>query len=106
MKPIPVDPSTGPSSQEKSVRALGGPLPAARHTMEKKGNACEPQESHKGSERVDPYGFERRHDFESYKAMMDEYVTVLNRRSMRWSKLLQEKPHVEKNLTGSVFWGL
>ncbi len=31
---------------------------------------------------------------------MNEYVAVLNRRSMRWSKLLQEKPHVEKNLTG------
>lgn len=31
---------------------------------------------------------------------MNEYVAVLNRRSMRWSKLLQEKPCVEKNLTG------
>lgn len=50
--------------------------------------------------RVDPYGFERRHDFESYKEMMNEYVAVLDRRSMRWSKLLQEKPHVEKNVTG------
>ena len=50
--------------------------------------------------RIDPYGFERRHDFESYKEMMNEYVAVLNRRSMRWSKLLEEKPHVEKNLTG------
>lgn len=51
--------------------------------------------------RIDPYGFERRHDFESYKEMMNEYVAVLNRRSMRWSKLLQEKPHMEKNLTGT-----
>lgn len=32
--------------------------------------------------------------------MMNEYVAVLNRRSLRWSKLLQESPHIEKNLTG------
>ncbi|GLD52009.1 growth hormone-regulated TBC protein 1-A-like protein [Lates japonicus] len=49
--------------------------------------------------RIDAYGFERHHDFESYKEMMNEYVAVLNRRSVRWSKLLQEKPQVEKNLT-------
>ncbi|KAG7503091.1 hypothetical protein JOB18_031829 [Solea senegalensis] len=51
-----------------------------------------------GSERIDPYGF-RRHDFDSYTEMMNEYVAVLNRRSMRWSKLLQETPQIEKNLT-------
>lgn len=51
-------------------------------------------------DRVDPYGFERHHDFEPYKEMMNEYIAVLNRRSMRWSKLLEEKPQVEKNLTG------
>lgn len=51
--------------------------------------------------RIDPYGFERPHDYESYKDMMDEYVVILNRRSMRWSKLLQEKPQVEKNMTGT-----
>lgn len=51
------------------------------------------------SGRIDPYGFERRQDFESYKEMMNEYVAVLNRRSVRWSKLLQEKPQVEKNMT-------
>lgn len=51
--------------------------------------------------RIDPYGFERQHDYDSYKEMMSEYVTVLNRRSMRWSKLLQDKPNVEKNLTGT-----
>ncbi|XP_068591736.1 growth hormone-regulated TBC protein 1-A-like isoform X3 [Cebidichthys violaceus] len=67
--------------------------------MEMKGNASEPLTCNNGSERIDPYGFERRHDFEPYKEMMNEYVAVLNRRSMRWSKLLQEKPHVEKNLT-------
>uniref|UniRef100_A0A3Q4BW18 Growth hormone-regulated TBC protein 1 n=1 Tax=Mola mola TaxID=94237 RepID=A0A3Q4BW18_MOLML len=48
---------------------------------------------------VDPYGFERRHDFDSYQEMMDEYAAVLARRSARWSKLLQERPHVEKNVT-------
>lgn len=50
--------------------------------------------------RIDPYGFERPQDYESYKQMMNEYVAVLNRRSVRWSRLLQESPHVEKNLTG------
>lgn len=50
--------------------------------------------------RIDPYGFERPHDYEPYKEMMNDYVAVLNRRSVRWSKLLQEKPQVEKNLTG------
>lgn len=54
--------------------------------------------------RIDPYGFERPHDYESYKDMMDEYVVILNRRSRRWSKLLQEKPQVEKNVTGREVW--
>nr|XP_033472267.1 growth hormone-regulated TBC protein 1-A-like [Epinephelus lanceolatus] len=67
--------------------------------MEMKGDISQPLTCSNDSERIDPYGFERRHDFESYKEMMNEYVAVLNRRSMRWSKLLQEKPHVEKNLT-------
>ncbi|XP_051260910.1 growth hormone-regulated TBC protein 1b isoform X1 [Dicentrarchus labrax] len=77
-------------------------------------NASQSLTCNNGSEsRIDPYGFERHHDFESYKEMMNEYVAVLNRRSMRWSKLLQEKPHVEKNLTGTsnqhttvLFWCL
>ncbi|XP_042281359.1 growth hormone-regulated TBC protein 1-A-like [Thunnus maccoyii] len=60
-----------------------------------KGNAS----CNNSSDRIDPYGFTRHDDFESYKEMMNEYVAVLNRRSMRWSKLLQGKPHVEKNLT-------
>ncbi|KAF7656390.1 hypothetical protein LDENG_00041900 [Lucifuga dentata] len=55
------------------------------------------------SDRIDPYGFKRPQDFESYKKMMNEYVAVLNRRSMRWSKLLHEKPQVEKNLTVKRF---
>ncbi|XP_037832082.1 growth hormone-regulated TBC protein 1-A-like isoform X3 [Kryptolebias marmoratus] len=58
-----------------------------------------PQASQNDGERIDPYGFERRDDFEPYKEMMNEYVAVLNRRSKRWSKLLQDKPNVEKNLT-------
>lgn len=66
---------------------------------ETKGDASQPLTCYNGNERIDPYGFERHHDFESYKEMMNEYVAVLNRRSTRWSKLLQEKPHVEKNLT-------
>ncbi|XP_037343710.2 growth hormone-regulated TBC protein 1-A-like [Pungitius pungitius] len=67
--------------------------------MERKGTASQPLTCNNGSERIDPYGFERPRDFDSYKEMMDEYVAILDRRSIRWSKLLQEKPHVEKNLT-------
>ncbi|KAK1902450.1 Growth hormone-regulated TBC protein 1-A [Dissostichus eleginoides] len=67
--------------------------------MELKGNASQALSGDNDSERIDPYGFERHQDFEPYKEMMAEYVAVLNRRSMRWDKLLQEKPHVEKNLT-------
>ncbi|XP_045909161.1 growth hormone-regulated TBC protein 1-A-like isoform X2 [Micropterus dolomieu] len=70
--------------------------------MEMKGNASQPLTCNVGSGRIDHYGFERHHDFEPYKEMMNEYEAVLNRRSMRWSKLLQEKPHVEKNLTSTM----
>ncbi|XP_061580575.1 growth hormone-regulated TBC protein 1-A-like isoform X1 [Cololabis saira] len=35
--------------------------------------------------------------------MMHEYVSVLERRSERWSKLLQDRPGVEKNLTVKRF---
>ncbi|KAK5621793.1 Growth hormone-regulated TBC protein 1-A [Crenichthys baileyi] len=66
---------------------------------EAEGDATQPPAHHKDSDRIDHYGFERHHDFESYKEMMNEYVAVLNRRSMRWSKLLQDKPNVDKNLT-------
>ncbi|XP_068602146.1 growth hormone-regulated TBC protein 1-A-like isoform X3 [Brachionichthys hirsutus] len=60
---------------------------------------CDP-----GSEsRIDPYGFQIHHDLASYQEMRSEYVAVLARRSTRWSKLLQEKPQVEKNLTVKRF---
>ncbi|KAM4609423.1 growth hormone-regulated TBC protein 1-A-like [Polymixia lowei] len=49
--------------------------------------------------RTDPYGFEQPQDFESYEEVMNQYAVVLNRRSLRWCKLLQGKAHVEKNLT-------
>ncbi|XP_029980785.1 growth hormone-regulated TBC protein 1-A-like isoform X1 [Sphaeramia orbicularis] len=73
--------------------------------MEKeiKGNASQLFSSNNANERTDPYGFERPRDFESYKDMMNEYVAVLNRRSMKWSKLLQGKSHVEKNMTVKRF---
>lgn len=50
--------------------------------------------------RVDSYGFEMPEGYESYEKMMAEYVAVLTRRSIKWSKLLQGKVHVEKNLKG------
>lgn len=51
---------------------------------------------------VDPYGFERSGDFdyESYEELMSEYLAVLTRRSIKWSKLLQGKPRVDRNLKG------
>ncbi|XP_056102959.1 growth hormone-regulated TBC protein 1-A isoform X1 [Rhinichthys klamathensis goyatoka] len=49
---------------------------------------------------VDPYGFERSDDFdyESYEELMSEYLAVLTRRSIKWSKLLQGKRRVDRNL--------
>ncbi|XP_076016652.1 growth hormone-regulated TBC protein 1-like [Genypterus blacodes] len=70
--------------------------------MEMKETAPQPA-CHKATDRVDPYGFERPRDFDSYVDMMDEYVAVLNRRSLRWTQLLQEKPQVEKNVTVKRF---
>lgn len=63
------------------------------------GKVSEPRSDDNVNNRTDLYGFERPNDFESYKDMMDAYATVLSRRSKRWSKLLQGKPQVEKNVT-------
>uniref|UniRef100_UPI0037E70D09 growth hormone-regulated TBC protein 1-A isoform X1 n=1 Tax=Semicossyphus pulcher TaxID=241346 RepID=UPI0037E70D09 len=51
-------------------------------------------------DRVDPYGFERSEDFdyESYEELMSEYLVVLTRRSIKWSKLLKGKNKVQKNV--------
>lgn len=70
---------------------------------EMEGHSSEPLSESVTNGRTDLYGFERPHDFETYKDMMDAYATVLSRRSQRWSKLLQEKPHVEKNMTVKRF---
>ncbi|XP_041844517.1 growth hormone-regulated TBC protein 1-A [Melanotaenia boesemani] len=50
-------------------------------------------------DRVDPYGFERSEDFdyESYEELMSEYLVVLTRRSIKWSKLLKGKSKVQKS---------
>ncbi|CAL8388746.1 growth hormone-regulated TBC protein 1-A [Gadus morhua] len=48
---------------------------------------------------VDAYGFSIPQAWESYEEAMNEYGVVLNRRSMKWSKLLQGKAPIEKNLT-------
>lgn len=49
---------------------------------------------------VDPYGFERSEDFdyESYEELMSEYLVVLTRRSIKWSRLLKGKTKVQKNV--------
>ncbi|XP_059926879.1 growth hormone-regulated TBC protein 1-A [Gadus macrocephalus] len=51
-------------------------------------------------EKVDPYGFERSEDFDfgSYEQLMSEYMVVLTRRSIKWSKLLKGKKKVDKNV--------
>ncbi|XP_056881482.1 growth hormone-regulated TBC protein 1-A [Takifugu flavidus] len=49
---------------------------------------------------VDPYGFERPEDFDYdlYEELMSEYLAVLTRRSIKWSKLLKGKSKVQKNV--------
>lgn len=49
---------------------------------------------------VDPYGFERPEDFDYdlYEELMSEYLVVLTRRSIKWSKLLKGKSKVQKNV--------
>lgn len=49
---------------------------------------------------VDPYGFERSDDFDysSYEELMSQYLVVLTRRSIKWSKLLKGKNRVHKNV--------
>ncbi|XP_036951089.1 growth hormone-regulated TBC protein 1-A [Acanthopagrus latus] len=51
-------------------------------------------------ESVDPYGFERSADFDydSYEELMSEYLVVLTRRSIKWSKLLKGRSRVQKNV--------
>lgn len=50
--------------------------------------------------RLDPYGFERSEDFdyESYEELMSEYLVVLTRRAIKWSKLLKGISKVQKNV--------
>ncbi|MEQ2162352.1 Growth hormone-regulated TBC protein 1, partial [Goodea atripinnis] len=107
IKHTPVDVATAewPLLPEGAVRLFAVAVDdwsgSTRVTMDREaeGDATQPPAHHKDSDRIDHYGFERGHDFEPYKEMMNEYVAVLNRRSMRWSKLLQDKPNVDKNLT-------
>ncbi|XP_022047219.1 growth hormone-regulated TBC protein 1-A isoform X1 [Acanthochromis polyacanthus] len=73
--------------------------------MEKKNKATNRTRSADGRAKdrvdsVDPYGFERSEDFdyESYEELMSEYLVVLTRRSIKWSKLLKGKSKVQKNV--------
>ncbi|XP_015235881.1 PREDICTED: growth hormone-regulated TBC protein 1 [Cyprinodon variegatus] len=52
------------------------------------------------ADRIDPYGFERSDDFdyESYEELMSEYLVILTRRSIKWSRLLKGKGKVQKNV--------
>ncbi|XP_028294239.1 growth hormone-regulated TBC protein 1-A [Gouania willdenowi] len=51
-------------------------------------------------DRVDPYGFVRSDDFDydSYEELMSDYLAVLTRRAIKWSKLLKGKGRVQKNV--------
>lgn len=49
---------------------------------------------------MDPYGFERSEDFDYdlYEELMSEYLVVLTRRAIKWSKLLKGKSKVQKDV--------
>ncbi|KAM4045027.1 growth hormone-regulated TBC protein 1 [Anomaloglossus baeobatrachus] len=50
--------------------------------------------------RVDAYGFERPEGFDyvSYEDFYSRYVTILTRRAMKWSKMMQKSTKVEKSI--------
>ncbi|MEQ2273952.1 Growth hormone-regulated TBC protein 1-A, partial [Xenotaenia resolanae] len=52
------------------------------------------------ADRVDPYGFERSDDFdyESYEELMSEYLVILTRRAIKWTRLLKGKRKVQKSV--------
>ncbi|MEQ2183874.1 Growth hormone-regulated TBC protein 1-A [Goodea atripinnis] len=52
------------------------------------------------ADRVDPYGFERSDDFdyESYEELMSEYLVILTRRAIKWTRLLKVKRYVRKGI--------
>ncbi|XP_029939686.1 growth hormone-regulated TBC protein 1-A isoform X1 [Salarias fasciatus] len=70
--------------------------------MEKKSQSLSPRDGRAKErvDRVDPYGFERSEDFDydSYEELMSEYLAVLTRRAIKWSKLMKGKSKVQKNL--------
>ncbi|KAJ8253245.1 hypothetical protein GJAV_G00210680 [Gymnothorax javanicus] len=81
---------------------------ASFFTMENKANGTRSMQHYSGSknsakdriQRVDPYGFERSEDFdyESYEELMSEYLVVLTRRAIKWSKLLKGGSRVQRSL--------
>ncbi|XP_075933983.1 growth hormone-regulated TBC protein 1-A [Anarhichas minor] len=73
--------------------------------MEKKNKATDRTLTPDGSAQdrvnsVDPFGFQRsKHfDYEAYEELMSEYLVVLTRRSIKWSKLLKGKSKVQRNV--------
>lgn len=55
--------------------------------------------------RVDSYGFERPDgfDYALYEDFYSRYLTVLTRRAMKWSKMMQKSTAVEKSLKGKMW---
>lgn len=49
--------------------------------------------------KYDEYGFERPDDFDyvEYEKFMSVYLTILSKRSMRWSRLMVSNPRLKKN---------
>ncbi|KAG9492262.1 hypothetical protein GDO78_000661 [Eleutherodactylus coqui] len=50
--------------------------------------------------RVDAYGFERPDgfDYAAYEEFYSQYLTILTRRAMKWSKMMQKSSAVEKSM--------
>uniref|UniRef100_A0AAZ3SPH7 Growth hormone-regulated TBC protein 1 n=1 Tax=Oncorhynchus tshawytscha TaxID=74940 RepID=A0AAZ3SPH7_ONCTS len=64
------------------------------HAMESETNGNISSQLHlnnriNANDRVDTYGFEKPEGYESYEEMMAQYVAVLTRQSVKWSKLLK-----------------
>lgn len=68
--------------------------------MEKKSRSDRDGRARERVDRVDPYGFERSEefDYDSYEELMSEYLAVLTRRAIKWSKLMKSRGKVQKNV--------
>ncbi|TRY92729.1 hypothetical protein DNTS_024816 [Danionella cerebrum] len=90
---------------------VDGDAVPSRMTMEQPGRTWssnapqrrvnEPSTARERVDSVDAYGFERSEefDYESYEELMSEYLMVLTRRSIKWSKMLRGKQSIDRSMT-------